>query len=561
MKATESGWAALVALALIAIQLPALSRNAVDPGQSDFANYFVPARVLSQGGDIGVLYQRDAFDQATREADLSTLGSFIPHPPTNALWLLPFAGLRPTAAKGLWTLTLLFALAAALWMTGRLWPGGGPWLPVVLVMAPTLAVRNGLAFGQPYLILGTLLLGGVLAWQTGRIFAGGFLLGLGAGFKPYALPVGALFLHRARLLGLVGFGCGAATPVLVLLALSGSGPLVEFMTKVAPWMARGDIQDPFAAGWGSIGALANRLFRFEPDLNPAPFADLSVVAAFIGAAIPAALVALGVGCGLRAVREGNVPEAVGVIVALALSASPFVASYHLVLLILPVTAVAMRLNGTPLLLWLLAWAGVGSPLMNLFRSAPLAPTPLAYGRFMVLLGLALVLARPWLSRSLLVPVAVVGVVGGVAVASRPVQEETWPRVEEARGYSMSRPFFCGTRLRWWSPSPDGRQMESLGEGEDCQAIRSPTSRGPEVISRFTDGSWNLFLRSPEDAVEPRLTFSGANEVDPVITPDGCAVVFASDQGRGLGSTALYRLDLSSFIAGCGKGRPAAVPPE
>ena len=93
-------------------------------------------------------------------------------------------------------------------------------------------------------------------------------------------------------------------------------------------------------------------------------------------------------------------------------------------------------------------------------------------------------------------------------------------------------------------------METRGEGEACVVTRSthPTDRA--VHSRFTDGSWNLFLRPAKDAVERRITFSAANELDPVLSPDGCAVVFASDQGRGLGSTALYRLDLSPFIGGC-----------
>jgi Tol biopolymer transport system component len=48
----------------------------------------------------------------------------------------------------------------------------------------------------------------------------------------------------------------------------------------------------------------------------------------------------------------------------------------------------------------------------------------------------------------------------------------------------------------------------------------------------------------------RLTFSDANEIDPAMTPDGCGVVFASDQGRGLGSSALYLMDFSRIIGGC-----------
>ena len=143
--------------------------------------------------------------------------------------------------------------------------------------------------------------------------------------------------------------------------------------------------------------------------------------------------------------------------------------------------------------------------------------------------------------------------------ARPLPEENWPRVEEARGYSMTRPHFCGETLRWWSPSADGRRMESRGEGGPCVGARDAHPTNRVVHSRFTDGSWNLFLRPATGAAEARITFSAANEVDPVLSPDGCAVVFASDQGRGLGSTALYRLDLSPFSGGCYAFFPRSVP--
>lgn len=553
------GWAGLFALVLGVVQVPVLSRTALDPGQSDFVNYFVPAFVLGRGGDLGALYQAGAFDEATRLASLSTLGSFVPHPPANALWLAPFAELSPAAAKGVWTVTLLAALGLSVWMVRRLWPGASLALAALLVLAPTLSIRNSLAFGQPYLILSALLLAGVLLYRAGRRFTGAFLLGLGAGFKPYALPVSVLFFHPGRLRALAGFACGAATPSLVLLALAGVGPFHEFTTKVLPWMMRGDIQDPFAAGWGSIGALANRLFRFEPDLNPAPWASLPSAARFIGVAVPSALLALGAWCGSRALEQQRIQDGVAVVVALTLAASPFVASYHLVLLFLPVVAVAQRLTGGLLVLWLLAWAALGSPLLNVFRSADGILAPLAYGRFFALLALSLVVAWPWLSRSMLVPVTVIGSLVGLGAMSRPFHEERWPRVEAARGYSMTRPYFCGESLRWWSPSADGRRMESRGEGEACAVSRLAHPTGREVHSRFTNGSWNLFLRSATSVAERRITFSDANELDPVLSPDGCAVVFASDQGRGLGSTALYRVDLAPLVAGCGAFRSPSSP--
>lgn len=306
-------------------------------------------------------------------------------------------------------------------------------------------------------------------------------------------------------------------------------------------------------------ALVNRLLRFEPDLNPLPWLNAPLLARFIGTLVSASLLSLGVICGRRALGLGQPLDAVGISIGCALGASPLVASYHLVLLVVPVLAVAARWRGSALGLWMLGWALLGSPLMNTFRSAAGVLAPLAYARFFGLLVLALVVAWPFLSRRRAGLAMALGALAGVAALSAGGREESWARIESAKGYSMMRPHFCGTDLRWWSPSKDGHRLESRGEGKEC-APAPVAFRGAVTISRFAEGSWNLYLRrGAPNASETRPTFSDANEVDPVFTPDGCAVVFASDQGRGLGSTALYRLDVSRVMAGCGGPAPASGP--
>ncbi|MEO8501697.1 MAG: glycosyltransferase 87 family protein, partial [Vicinamibacteria bacterium] len=181
------------ALLLALVQLPVLLRTGADPSQSDFANYFTPAVVLAHRGEVGALYDRDAFDLALRRTGIVGLGSFVPHPPANALWLLPFAAQPAAVAKALWSGVLLGAIAVTILAVARLRAGLSPAMATVLVLAPTLAIRNGLAFGQPYLILGALLALGCLALERGREFLAGFLLGLGVSFKPYSLLIGTLF--------------------------------------------------------------------------------------------------------------------------------------------------------------------------------------------------------------------------------------------------------------------------------------------------------------------------------------------------------------------------------
>jgi hypothetical protein len=314
--------------------------------------------------------------------------------------------------------------------------------------------------------------------------------------------------------------------------------------------------------WGSATALANRLFRLEPDLNPHPWVDWPAVARGLGSALPTTLVAFGVLASRRAMSAGRVVDAIGISVAFALAASPLAASYHLVLMAVPVAALVTRREGKGAAAVVCAWALVGSEVMTLLRAAPGVFAPLAFLRFALLALFGLALSWPHLGRRLLPKALAVGMLAAVAAASSQGRTETWSRVESARGYSMMKPYFCGDALRWMAPSSDGRRLEARGSGEDCGYAGSPDrSRDAPVVSRFTDGSWNLFLElGPTRERRTQLTFSSANEIDPVLTPDGCGVVFASDQGRGLGSTALYRLSLSGLRDGCAGPAPVGGPP-
>ena len=545
----------MAAIVLVAVQIRVVLKTAQDPAQSDFANYFTPAFVLSNGGDLSGLYGRDEFARAMESAGLRGLGSFVPHPPTNALWLLPVAGLSPSVAKVVWTAFLVGGLLGSVVALARLVPEGGRALAVVLAFAPFLSVRNALAFGQPYPILALLLLAGALALERRREFLGGMLLGFGVSFKPYALGLCTLFLRRDRLVGLLGFCLGVFAPLVLLIGLAGTSPIGEFASSVLPWMVRGDIQDPFSPTWGSASALANRLFRFEPDLNPSPWLNAPWFARALASASSVGLMALGVLSGRTALRQGRALDAVGCVTAFALAASPFAASYHLVLLTVTAAAGAFRLADAPRLFWLLGWAALGSPAMYLMRGVGGIAAPLAYLRLFALVAFALVAAWPFLSRRAVAWSMAVGLLAGLASVSHRDHTEPWARIQEARGYSMMKPYFCGSVLRWWSPSADGRRLESRGGGTDCVT----RTQDEAVVSRFENGSWNLYLQAPTTRIGKRLTFSDANEVDPVLTPDGCAVVFASDQGRGLGSLALYRLDLQGVNAECDRSGPSATP--
>ena len=559
------GWLGLAALALVVVQIPVLIRTASDPTQSDFGNYFVPARVVASGGAVGALYDRDTFDRARVDAGIAGLGSFVPHPPANALWLAPFARLGAGTAKLMWTLILLAAAAGCVACVRAIDPAHGWPGALLVVFGPTLAMRNGLAFGQPYLVLSAMLLVGACLWQQGHVMRAAFMLGLGASFKPYALPLGALLLGRRRGTAILWFLAGAVLPTTLLTAWNGTSGVTEFTMKVLPWLLRGEIQDPFSAGWGSVHAFTNRLFRFEPDLNPRPWVDAPAFAVFAAPFVSCFIAVSGLLAGRRAVASDRPGEGIAIAVAALVAASPLVGSYHLVLLFVTIGAVGARLSMKAWMAWLLLWGITGSSIVNGLRGFEDAPAPLHFIRLFLLIAIAAVAGRDFVTfRNVAIATGLGFAAGGVSLLTRP-RAETWARVDEARGYSAMRPFFENGELGWWSPSEDGkgyRRRSATHREEGIVPVLPSAIQTPgnvKVVSRFTEGSMNLFLRIDGRADE-QVTFSSANEVEPVLSPDGCSVVFASDQHRGLGSTALYRIDVSRFIRECERSPPSAVRP-
>ena len=61
-----------------------------------------------------------------------------------------------------------------------------------------------------------------------------------------------------------------------------------------------------------------------------------------------------------------------------------------------------------------------------------------------------------------------------------------------------------------------------------------------AYDRQAGGVWNLWLRNMQTGQDYRVTRADCNDVSPSWEPDSKTLLFASDCGRALGLTALYR---------------------
>jgi hypothetical protein len=611
---------ALVALHALWSLAPALREPA-----NDFANYYVPARMLLEGRSLDRVYERTAFQAEVGRAGIPSLASFVPHPPANALLLLPLAALGPLAAKVAWVFLLISALLGA-YLLLRAQLDISPWLLALCFLLLTSSLRNALVYGQPYPLLLLFMCASLRAAAASRFALAGALLAPVVALKLYGLPFLVRFVLARRFRAAAGVLAGLAAISAVSVALVGREAHRTYLREVLPRSLVGEIQDPYSTVWGSFASLSQRLFQAEPDLNPDPLLDAPALARAAGAAASALLLWLAVLARSRQSGDAALRREWAILTLASLAAAPLTGSYHFVLLALPVALLLAEegsLTRKVLLLGLLAFAA--SPLPHYFAGfAHGAWNVLAYPRLAAVVMLLLVALRgcvtrrQWIAASF--AAACVFAVRAALPAGfnsvwteldRPDAEAAWARVGDARGYLAAEPVACDGGFAWMAVEgdrfvvrrSDGRVLRAEGHLADprCEnavlrarvlpgaarsSLVSPWSLveadadgdaalrveadGRSLIVRragaparvlvsvgsarrprlspdrrfvayecWIDGSWDVCVVGREDGRLRRLTDAPSNELEPAWLPDGEAVVFASDDRRGVGSTALY----------------------
>jgi len=541
--------AALLLLAghIVFSLLPALTEI-----RSDFANYYVPARAWREGQSLAGIYERDAFLSEARRQGISTLGSFVPQPPANALLLGPVARLSPAAAKAVWTLVMTLCLMGA-FVALRQTLALSPWLLALVFLVPTASLRNALLYGQPYPLLLLFLSVSLLAETRGRSLLAGLLLSPLVVLKLYGLPflLGALVTRRWRVaLGLMG---GAAGLTMLTVLLLGWPVHQSYAQQVLPAAMEGRIQDPYSPIWQSGSSLAHRLFQEEPDLNPTPLLDDRSLLRFALRAFPA-VVLLAAVAALGGRRGGADPAGDWAVLTLAaLAVSPLASTYHFVMLILPAAVLASRASprGQALVVGLLAFAT--SPLPHYFaRFASGLGNLLAYPRLAAVLILLAIALRPGLTWRRLGWAAAAGAIAGLTALPAP-PEEPWRRIDEARGYLMAAPAVCEGRLTWVTLRGD-HLVRSRGSACATEPV-SPDGRWL-AGSEWDGRSWNIVAVDRASGQRVAVTRDPANELEPAWLSDQ-EIVFASDRRRGLGATALFAVPFAGAGAASGSTRQPA----
>ncbi len=314
---------------------------------TDFPGYLTAAKIVADGGAVARLYDNTWFQQQMRRYQTGepSEGKFAPFPPPTALLLVPLAGLAPLDALRVLTGISVLCLVGSIVLLTRIlaWR----WVETAaFVLLSGYAVLNGLRFGQPYILVATSCILGYYAYVKKWPLTAGICFGLFAPIKYF--PLIFLIYFACRKQWRVLFGGLIAILALTSLSIAVLGLRIheEFLASVLGnhLIGRLSMQDPFSASFQSFDSLFRRLFIFDPALNPQPLAALPLLDLIAVPLVKAALFGAAGATLVRLVSWETAAAAdaasLGILGILTLLIAPATATYHFVLLWLPVGLLA-----------------------------------------------------------------------------------------------------------------------------------------------------------------------------------------------------------------------------
>jgi len=327
----------LAAILVVRGVLPAMSR--ID---TDFPNYLTAAKIVAEGGPVDRLYDGQWFEQQAHRYGIGTQTAprFMPFPPPTALLLIPLARLEPLNALRVMTAVSIACLIASCFLLARIVD-----LSVidsaVFVLLSGYAVINSLRFGQPYVVVSAACILGYYAYLKGWPLLAGICFGLFVPIKYFPIVILLYFAFRREWKVALG---GALTVLLigvVSVGVLGWKIHAEFLSSVFAnhLVGRLGTQDPFTASFQSFDSLFRRLFIYDAADNPQPFLSYPALQVFSVAAMKLLLLCAGLATLIRLARNNIATAAapsIGILGILALLIAPATATYHFVLLWLPI---------------------------------------------------------------------------------------------------------------------------------------------------------------------------------------------------------------------------------
>jgi hypothetical protein len=335
-----------VAIVLFAALATVLVARGIVPAMSkidsDFPDYFTAAKIVADGGPVERLYDDVWFQQQMHRyvPGSESIGKFSPFPPPTAFLLLPLTRMEPLDALRAVTVVSALCLAGSIVLLARI-------LSLTLVESAVFillsgyAVINTLRFGQPYIAVSLSCIAGYYAYLKNRPVLAGMCFGLFLPFKYFPAVILIYFAFRKDWKVVLGGGLVVSFIALVSIGVLGWRIHGIFLSSVLGNHLVGVLseQDPYTASFQSFDSLFRRLFVYDAALNPRPWLVFPPLQSIGVSAAKASVVLAAFAALIKLARSGiatATAPSIGILGILTLLEAPATATYHFVLLWLPV---------------------------------------------------------------------------------------------------------------------------------------------------------------------------------------------------------------------------------
>jgi len=305
---------------------------------SDFPNYYVSSKLLLEGKDLENIYDDEWFQQKIIEYGISEPGKFSPFPPPTAFIMIPEALLSPLSAKRVYILINLIIIFWNVYLLKKI--SGFSFISTFnIILLSGAALVNNFLFGQFYLILLLFILLGYINLIRNNETAAGIFWGIGAAVKYFTLIYLPVLIFKKSWKTLVSLVSTVIFINLAALIFFGMEAYTSFLKNVLLSHFNGELssQSDYAVQFQSWNSFLRNLFVYDAAENASPlisslflfnFSRVIIYLLFPGAAFFV----------LYRLKDEKdfIPAAVIVLSILLFVLSPASASYHLLLIILPV---------------------------------------------------------------------------------------------------------------------------------------------------------------------------------------------------------------------------------
>lgn len=243
---------------------------------TDFPNYYVSSKMYLDGKDLKIAYDNVEFNRLLLLYGINgQIVSFVPYPPLTALLMLPIASFTPLEAKLIWNFFNLALFAVCILLLAKITDVDFFTCGIIFFLSG-FALANNFIFGQVYLLVLLFLLLFMFFLKNDRGLPAAFFLALSIVLKFYTVFFLFLLLFRKQyrpILYTMAFSLAIYIPAVLI---TGVDLNVFYFSEIMPRLGEGWVGTVYAAEYQSFTSLIHRWFSFEPMLNPNPLVQSSL---------------------------------------------------------------------------------------------------------------------------------------------------------------------------------------------------------------------------------------------------------------------------------------------